>query len=63
MGWSTGSRLADEIWGVCRKYIPGEHRQRIARKLIEIFEGYDADTVRSESKLLLRDAQLEKSNG
>lgn len=43
MGWAAGSGLADEVWGIVREFVPPHKRKAIAREIIEIFEGEDAD--------------------
>lgn len=58
MGWASGSELAEDVWTLMRQYVPGKKRQRIARKLIDIFEDRDADTM-YEAEQLWKDANLE----
>ncbi len=58
MGWAGGSELADEIWGMFRKHVPANQRKRLAKKLVDIFEGQDCDTM-DECEQLMKDAGLE----
>ena len=51
MGWSGGSELARETWGLVRKYINGKHRQKVAEKFLTAFENYDADDFDGQSDL------------
>jgi hypothetical protein len=57
MGWAGGSEIAEDVWIVVRKHIPLQYRKDVARKLIDIFEDADCDTI-EECKLLLADADL-----
>ena len=45
MGWAGGSILAEEIWKVVSKEIPKKAHKKIARKLIDLFESEDCDTI------------------
>lgn len=58
MGWSSGSILADETWGLVREFIPPRQRKRVAREFIGKFEEYDADDWGYET-LLEEDADLD----
>jgi hypothetical protein len=58
MGWASGSELAEDVWTLVRRYTPIKDRQRIARKLVDIFEDRDADTMH-EAERLWKDANLE----
>jgi hypothetical protein len=57
MGWSSGSMLANDLWLALRKYIAPDKREMIARRVVDLFETYDCDTL-SEAEVLMRDAQL-----
>jgi hypothetical protein len=57
MGWASGSSLADDIWRYFRSYIPEALRQKAARRLVDLFEKYDCDTM-DECALLMRDANF-----
>lgn len=45
MGWSEGSEIANRVWKVIKPYV--HHNDQayaiLSRKIIEIFEEYDAD--------------------
>jgi hypothetical protein len=56
MGWASGSELAEDIWTLVRKYIPKRVRKRVARKLIDLFENRDCDTI-DECEQLCQDAE------
>jgi len=43
MGWSSGTQLADTVWGIVKKHIPMSQRWSVASKLVNAFEDYDAD--------------------
>ena len=43
MGWSGGTGLAEDVWDLVRKYIPEEERQKIAKKIYDMFCDMDAD--------------------
>jgi hypothetical protein len=55
MGWANGSELAEGIWLEIRKYIPKDKKQKVARKLIDMFEDMDCDTI-NECETLLKAA-------
>ena len=56
MGWCSGSEIAQDVWALVRKFIPDKKREKIARKLIDIFEDRDADTM-DEAVQLCKDAR------
>lgn len=58
MGWASGSRLADDVWSLVRKHIPAKNRKGVAKKLVDMFEGEDCDTM-DEAEQLMKDAGLE----
>ncbi len=58
MGWSGGSEMAEDIWNMFRKYVPEKSRKRCAKKLVDIFETQDCDTM-DEAARLMKDAGLE----
>lgn len=45
MGWASGSQLAEEIWEVVGKHIPSKNKKQVAKKLIDLFEDSDCDTI------------------
>ena len=56
MGWARGSVLAEEVWEVVRHRIPaGSERRQAARKIIDLFEDHDCDTI-DEAWMLCADA-------
>lgn len=57
MGWSGGSVLAEDIWNIFRRYVPVKSRKRVARRLVDIFEMEDCDTM-GEAERLMKDAEL-----
>jgi hypothetical protein len=59
MGWASGSALADDVWALFRKHVPAKNRRAVARKLVDMFEGEDCDTM-DECERLMKDAGLDK---
>lgn len=57
MGWVSGSSLAEDIWKEFRKLIPEALKKRAARRLIQLFENYDCDTL-DECEQLMKDAKI-----
>lgn len=57
MGWAGGSGMAADVWKLVRSHIPESKRKRIAKKLVDIFENEDCDTM-DEAELLMKDAGL-----
>ena len=45
MGWCSGEKLFDDVWGVCREYVPDQLKQEVCEVIIDLFEGHDADTL------------------
>jgi len=45
MGWSSGEELFTDVWSIVRVHIPREERQKLCRKIIDLFEDHDADTI------------------
>lgn len=43
MGWASGSYFADEVWDVVKPHIDPAKQREVARELIWIFCGQDAD--------------------
>jgi hypothetical protein len=56
MGWAGGSGLAADIWDTVREYIPEEARKKVARKIVDLFENEDCDTM-PEAELLWKDSR------
>lgn len=59
MGWASGADLAEEVWKAVRKRMPKEHRQEVARKIVDAFENHDADTLDDEAPALMKTAYPE----
>ena len=55
MGWASGSQLAEDVWAAVRNSIPAGARQPIAKKIVDLFEDYDCDTM-PEAMQLYADA-------
>lgn len=59
MGWASGSELAEEIWKMMRPLtMPGKERKKCAKKLVDLFEDMDCDTM-YECEQLCEDAGIE----
>lgn len=58
MGWASGSMLADSVWSMFRKHVPAKNRKAVAKRLVDLFEGEDCDTM-DECEQLMKDAGLE----
>ena len=58
MGWCSGSEIAEDVWTVVRRFIPTGSRQQVARKIVDIFENNDADTM-EEAEQLWQDADID----
>ncbi len=56
MGWSSGPRLAGEIWTLVRPHLDLLRLRAVAREFIRIFRSYDADDW-CEQQELLEDAE------
>lgn len=48
MGWATGSCLAEQIWNDIKDILPEDKKDRIAIKIFNAFEEYDADDWSSD---------------
>lgn len=53
MGWSSGSELAGNIWGLISNYIPEDKKKEVAKDLIQLFEYRDCDTLHECRDLML----------
>jgi len=51
MGWASGSRLAEDIWDAVRPELHPNKRRTIAKRIIDLFESEDCDTMQECSKL------------
>ncbi len=51
MGWSGGSEIASEIWSMVGNYVPKRNRKIVARRIIQLFEDHDCDTIEECEKL------------
>lgn len=58
MGWAGGSVVAGDVWALVRRYVPEKSRRRVAKRLVDIFEDQDCDTM-DEAERLMKDAGLE----
>lgn len=45
MGWSGGSSLLSEVWGIVRPYIPDSEREGVLLDLMHRFADRDCDTL------------------
>jgi len=45
MSWSTGADIAENLWEDIVEYIPENKKKIVAKKIINIFESYDCDTM------------------
>ncbi len=45
MGWSGGTDVFRGLWGAVRDFIPEDRHEVIARKVVEVLEEMDWDTV------------------
>ena len=52
MGWSRGSELAEQVWGLVRDKLPLSQRTMIAQHFIEKFEDHDCDTMNEANQLM-----------
>ncbi len=43
MGWSNGPEIGEYVWNTVKKYIPEEDKQKVAKKIYDKFNEYDAD--------------------
>lgn len=43
MGWARGSELAEQVWDSVKRSIHPGARQKIARRIVDLFEDADAD--------------------
>lgn len=53
MGWASGSIIAEQIWDLIKKEIPKNKQKKIAKKIIDIFESEDCDTIDEAEELCL----------
>lgn len=59
MGWASGSQIAEEVWLLFKGYVPKKDTRMIAKELVDLFEGYDCDTM-DEAEELMRAAKARK---
>lgn len=45
MGWSSGSQLLSDVWGLVRQRMPTYEREEALFQLMQLFAEYDCDTV------------------
>lgn len=50
MGWSSGAQVLDEVWAEVVEFIPKKNQEEAAKRVVDIFLNYDADTIGSESE-------------
>lgn len=58
MGWSRGSELAEKIWMAVGQHIPPDKTERVAKRIIALFEDMDCDTI-DEARALCEAAGLD----
>lgn len=51
MGWAGGSGIAANVWSSVEKYIPANQKKRVAKRIIDIFENEDCDTIDEAEEL------------
>ena len=61
MGWCRGSELAEKVWLVVRPFLSLYERERLAPKIIDLFEDEDCDTM-EEATALYKDGNKSKLN-
>lgn len=61
MGWASGSEIAESVWLEVVDYIPADKRRGVAKRLVNVFEAYDCDTM-SEAEELWKAARARKGN-
>ena len=60
MGWGSGAQILDEVWAEVVEFIPKKNQEEAAKRVVDIFLNYDADTIGSESEYaVLRKAEKE----
>lgn len=60
MGWSSGAQVLDEVWAEVVEFIPKKNQEEAAKRVVDIFLNYDADTIGSESEYaILRKVEKE----
>lgn len=60
MGWSSGAQVLDEVWAEVVEFIPKKSQEEAAKRVVDIFLNYDADTIGSESEYaILRKVEKE----
>jgi hypothetical protein len=45
MGWASGSELMGNVLNVTLKHIPAKKRYAVVKKLCEVFQAQDCDTL------------------
>ncbi len=60
MGWCSGSQLAEELWEEIKKHIPKKKRQKLAKKIYDMFCDLDADCWDQQSDSLWAIAEPEE---
>jgi hypothetical protein len=50
MGWARGAQVLDEVWAEVVEFIPKKSQEEAAKRVVDIFLNYDADTISSESE-------------
>lgn len=53
MGWASGSELAEEFWELVERFIPPRQKRRIAKRIIDMMEHRDCDTIDEAQDLCL----------
>lgn len=62
MGWSRGPEIAEWVWSEVKEFIPPEHHQKVAKKIVKIFNYHDADDW-AEAESLSKAAGLVNEDG
>lgn len=44
MGWTSGARIAEDVWKAVVEHIPDTNKEEVAREIVKIFSSEDADT-------------------
>lgn len=45
MGWAAGSEILAETWNIVKDHLSPQHKFKVVKELISLFEEYDCDTV------------------
>lgn len=56
MGQCFGNYIAEDVWDSVRKFVPRDKREKLALKIINIFNEHDADNWENNMHIV-RDAK------